>query len=138
MAHQLLSCCSGTGALYAAFNAKPGPNVITVAADRAGWIAVLVREYQVSGGLISTLDPTGTMNNILTDISGTVQSATTTQTTLQTLSSAAAASLSSQSGVNLNTEAVNLVQFQQAFQASGKVMQTASTIFTTIFNLTSA
>ena len=75
------------------------------------------------------------MNTILTDISGSVQSATTTKATLQTLSSAAAASLSSQSGVDLNTEAVNLVQFQQAFQASGKVMQAASTIFSTIYNL---
>ena len=82
-----------------------------------------------------TLDPSGTMNTILTDISGSVQSATTTKATLQTLSSAAAASLSSQSGVDLNTEAVNLVQFQQAFQASGKVMQAASTIFSTIYNL---
>jgi flagellar hook-associated protein 1 FlgK len=83
-----------------------------------------------------TLDPAGTMNNILTDISGSVQGATTTQTTLQTLSSAAAASLSAEAGVNLNNEAVNLVQFQQAFQASGKVMQTASDIFTAIYNLT--
>lgn len=85
---------------------------------------------------IGTLDPAGTMNTILTGISGAVQSATTTQTTLQTLSSAAAASLSSEAGVNLNTEAVNLVQFQQAFEASGKVMQTCSDIFTAIYNLT--
>jgi flagellar hook-associated protein 1 FlgK len=85
---------------------------------------------------LSTLGPAGTMNDILTQISGAVQSATTTQTTLQTLSSAASASLSSEAGVNLNTEAVNLVQFQQAFEASGKVMQTASNIFTAIYNLT--
>ena len=82
-----------------------------------------------------TLAPASTMNTILTDISGTVQSAKTTQTTLQTLSSAAATSLSSQAGVDLNTEAVNLVKFQQAFQASGKVMQVAADIFTSILNL---
>jgi flagellar hook-associated protein 1 FlgK len=86
-------------------------------------------------GAIGTLDPAGTMNQILTDISGAVNTATTTQTTLQTLSSAAAASLSAQAGVNLNNEAVNLVQFQQAFEASGKVMQTASDLFTAIYNL---
>ena len=84
---------------------------------------------------MGTLGPANTMNAILTDISGTVQSAKTTQTTLQTLSSAAATSLSSQAGVDLNTEAVNLVKFQQAFQASGKVMQVASDIFTSILNL---
>jgi len=85
---------------------------------------------------IGTLGPASTMNDILTQVSGAVQSATTTQTTLQTLSSAAAASLSAEAGVDLNTEAVNLVQFQQAFEASGKVMQTASDIFTAIYNLT--
>ena len=76
------------------------------------------------------------MNNILTDISGSVQSATTTRTTLQTLSSAASSSLASQAGVDLNAEAINLVKFQQAFQASSKVMQTANAIFTSILNLT--
>ncbi len=83
-----------------------------------------------------TLDPAGTMNNILTDISGTVNGAKTTQSTLQTLSTAAATSLSSQAGVNLNSEAVNLVKFQQAFQASSKVMQVASDVFNSILNLT--
>ena len=51
---------------------------------------------------------------------------------------AAAASLSSEAGVDLNAEAVNLVKFQQAFQASGKVMQVAHDIFTSILNLTGA
>jgi len=87
---------------------------------------------------LGTLAPASTMNNILTSISGAVQNATTTQTTLQTLSSAAAASLSAESGVNLNNEAVNLVQFQQAFQASSKMIQTASDTFTAIYNLTSS
>lgn len=86
-------------------------------------------------GAIGAIDPAGVMSTILTDISGAVNTATTTQTTLQTLSSAAAASLATQAGVNLNNEAVNLVQFQQAFQASGKVMQTASNLFTAIYNL---
>ncbi|EGD59419.1 Flagellar hook-associated protein [Novosphingobium nitrogenifigens DSM 19370] len=84
---------------------------------------------------LSTANPAGTMNNILYDISGSVKTATTTRDTLKTLSDAAAASLSSSAGVDLNTEAVNLVRFQQAFQASGKVMQTASDIFTTMLNL---
>ncbi len=84
---------------------------------------------------LATLDPAGSMNAILTDISGSVQSAKTTQTTLQTLSGAAAASLSAQAGVDLNAEAVNLVKFQQAFEASGKVMQVANDIFSAILNL---
>jgi flagellar hook-associated protein FlgK len=33
------------------------------------------------------------------------------------------------SGVNLDEEAANLIRFQQAYQASAKVMQTASQLF---------
>lgn len=84
---------------------------------------------------LTAADPAGAMNTILYDISGAVQTATTTRDTLKTLSDAAAASLSKESGVDLNAEAVNLVKFQQAFQASGKVMQVASDVFSTILNI---
>lgn len=84
---------------------------------------------------LTTLDPAGAMNTVLTTISGAVASAQTTQTTLKTLSNAAAGSLAAEAGVDLNAEAVNLVKFQQAFQASGKVMQVADTIFKSILSL---
>jgi len=35
----------------------------------------------------------------------------------------------SESGVNLDEEATNLLRYQQAYQAAGKVMQIASTLF---------
>ncbi|MEO8003657.1 MAG: flagellar hook-associated protein FlgK [Betaproteobacteria bacterium] len=41
----------------------------------------------------------------------------------------------SQSGVNLDEEAANLIRFQQAYQASGKVLQIASTLFDTLLAL---
>lgn len=37
-------------------------------------------------------------------------------------------------GVNLDEEAARLIQFQQAYQASGKMMQVAQTIFDTLMN----
>ena len=40
--------------------------------------------------------------------------------------------LQAQAGVDLDNEAVNLVRFQQAFQANGRVMQVASDIFDTL------
>jgi flagellar hook-associated protein 1 FlgK len=126
---------SGTSA--ATLNmATTSPSAIATAA--AGSAAKSADTTNLTGltSAFSSLDPAGTMNNILTDISGTVQGAKTTQSTLKTLSSAAAASLSAQAGVDLNTEAVNLVKFQQAFQASSKVMQVASDVFTSILNLT--
>ena len=59
------------------------------------------------------------------------------------VTSAAAATLSAQtvqaqqseSGVNLDEEAANLMRYQQAYQAAGKVMQTASDLFQTLLEL---
>jgi flagellar hook-associated protein 1 FlgK len=39
------------------------------------------------------------------------------------------------SGVNLDEEAANLLRYQQAYQAAGKVMQTASKLFDTLLTL---
>ena len=39
------------------------------------------------------------------------------------------------SGVNLDEEATNLLKYQQAYQAAGKVMQMASTLFDTLLSL---
>ena len=39
------------------------------------------------------------------------------------------------SGVNLDEEAANLLRFQQAYQASGKMMQIASSLFQTVLDL---
>jgi flagellar hook-associated protein 1 FlgK len=39
------------------------------------------------------------------------------------------------SGVNLDEEAANLLRYQQAYQASGKVIQIAASLFQTILDL---
>ena len=39
------------------------------------------------------------------------------------------------SGVNLDEEAANLIRYQQAYQASGKVLAIASTLFDTLLQL---
>jgi flagellar hook-associated protein 1 FlgK len=59
------------------------------------------------------------------------------------INAAASASLLSQatksqqsvSGVNLDEEAANLLQYQQAYQAAGKAMQIASTLFDVLLTL---
>lgn len=42
--------------------------------------------------------------------------------------------MQSESGVNLDEEAANLMQFQQAYQASARIMTTANTLFDTLFS----
>jgi len=81
---------------------------------------------------LSASDPVGGMDGLLFDISGTVQGRTVTRDALKTIASGAQVALQAQAGVDLDQEAVNLVRFQQAFQASGKVMQTAKDIFDTL------
>ena len=53
----------------------------------------------------------------------------------QSLLAQATASQQSVAGVNLDEEASNLVRYQQAYQAAGKVMQIASTLFDTLLSL---
>jgi len=81
---------------------------------------------------LAGVDPAGTMDAILFDVSGTLAGRNVTLGALETIADTAKVALSAQSGVDLDQEAVNLVRFQQAFQASGKVMQVASDIFDTL------
>ena len=84
---------------------------------------------------LDTADPAGKMDSILFDISSTVSGRTVTRDTLKTISDSAKTTLAAQAGVDLDTEAVNLVRYQQAFQASGRVMQVASNIFDTLIGI---
>lgn len=44
-------------------------------------------------------------------------------------------SIQSLSGVNLDEEAANLIRYQQAFQASGKIIEISSSLFDTLLNI---
>lgn len=81
---------------------------------------------------LTTADIAGGADALLFSISSTVASRRTTSEALQTIAGSARAALTAQAGVDLDAEAVNLVRFQQAFQASGKAMQVASTLFDTL------
>jgi flagellar hook-associated protein 1 len=69
------------------------------------------------------------------DVGGMTQTANTVQTSQSAVLSAATSAQSSVSGVNLDEEATNLIQYQQQYQAAAKVISTASTLFQTILNL---
>lgn len=84
---------------------------------------------------MTNLNPASGMDQILFDISGTLAGRNVTLGALQTISGTARVALSAQSGVDLDAEAVSLIRYQQAFQASGKVMQTASDIFDTLLGI---
>ncbi|MDR3394294.1 MAG: flagellar hook-associated protein FlgK [Parasulfuritortus sp.] len=58
--------------------------------------------------------------------------ATVNQTSYQTLTDQATQAQQSFSGVNLDEEAANMIQYQQAYQAAAKALQVASSLFNTI------
>lgn len=81
------------------------------------------------------VDPAGKMDAAIFDISSTVQGRSISRDALVTIASNASIALSAQAGVDLDHEAVNLIRFQQAFQASGRIMQVASDLFDTIIGI---
>lgn len=84
---------------------------------------------------LSGVDPAGKMDAAIFDISSTVQGRSISRDALVTIASNASIALSAQAGVDLDHEAVNLLRFQQAFQASGRIMQVASDLFDTIIGI---
>jgi flagellar hook-associated protein 1 FlgK len=62
------------------------------------------------------------------------QSASFAASTSQSIATNAQTAKASVSGVNLDEEAAKLLQFQQAYQASAKVLQIAQTLFTSLIS----
>ena len=66
---------------------------------------------------------------LISELGTRVQSASYTASVSQSISSSLDSSVSTVSGVNLDEEAAKLLQFQQAYQASAKMIQVAQTLF---------
>jgi flagellar hook-associated protein 1 FlgK len=81
---------------------------------------------------LGSADPSGEMDALLFNISGTVAGRTITRDALQTIAGSAKIALEAEAGVSLDQEATNLIRYQQAFQASGRAMQVAATLFDTL------
>lgn len=81
---------------------------------------------------LDSADPAGAMDTLLFGISSAVAGRTVTRDALESIAGTAKVALQAQAGVDLDEEAINLTRFQQAYQASGRVMQVASDIFDSI------
>ena len=87
------------------------------------------------GAIQTALAAAGTAsrtNALLLTVSNAVHNATTQQTALDAIAQNARTALDTSAGVNLDQEAANLLKYQQAYQASGKVIETAQTLFTSL------
>lgn len=84
---------------------------------------------------LAAADPAGAADALLFSVSSAVAGRTVTRDALDSIAGSARVALQAQAGVNLDDEAVNLVRFQQAYQASARVMQIASDIFDSILTI---
>lgn len=122
---------SGTGAGNIAMAVSSGSAIATAPAGSA----VRSRDPGNLNALRVTLDiaaPSGRLDTVLFDVSGAVAGRTITRDALSAIADSASISLQSQAGVDLDQEAINLVRYQQAFSASGRVIQVANDLFDTI------
>jgi flagellar hook-associated protein 1 FlgK len=125
---------AGSGAAGIRVVATQGSAIATApAGSPAGSIdgSNLAALRQALGGA----DVAGSANGLLFDVSSAVSGRTVTRDALDAIAASARISLEQQAGVDLDTEAANLMRFQQAFQASGRAMQVASDVFDTIVGL---
>lgn len=122
---------NGTGAAGIKVAITSGTQLATAPAgaaagsrDPAGLTAL---RSALSGGAIA-----GQIDALMFQVSSATQGRQITSDALFSIASSARSAFDAQSGVNLDEEAVNLVRYQQAFQASSKAIQIASDLFDTL------
>jgi flagellar hook-associated protein 1 FlgK len=125
---------SGTGAADIALAFDDGSLIATAPAG-AGANSRDPANLDALRAALGTSDPTGAMDALLFDISSTVSGRSVTRDALVSIAGSARVALQAQAGVDLDHEAVNLIRFQQAFQASGRVMQVATELFDTLLGI---
>ncbi|UAB78730.1 flagellar hook-associated protein FlgK [Erythrobacter sp. SCSIO 43205] len=79
--------------------------------------------------------PIAEMDRTLLSLSSRIAGLETTREGLSIIAGSAAAELLTETGVDLDEEAANLIRLQQAFEANSRVIQVAGDIFDTILGL---
>lgn len=125
---------TGTGTANMALAFEDGAGIATAPAGSAAGSRDASNLTALRTAL-SGADPAGKLDALIFDISGSVQGRKVTLEALQSIAGTARTSLQAQAGVDLDNEAVNLLRYQQAFQASGRVMQVASDLFDTLLGI---
>jgi len=109
-----------------------GPNDKATGDNRNAMLLAALNDANLVGGtasLATTYGQTTAFVGTATEAAG-VESSAQSQLLTQTQQA-----VQSVSGVNLDEEAANLQKYQQAYQAAGKVMAIANTMFDTILDI---
>jgi flagellar hook-associated protein 1 FlgK len=125
---------TGSGAKNLAVALTSGSKIATAPAGSPAGSQISTNLDNLRSAMTST-NIAGQMNDLLYSLASAVAGNTTTRDALASIASNSKTTLANQAGVDLDTEAANLVKYQQAFQASGKVIQVASTLFDQLLQL---
>ncbi|HUX30031.1 MAG TPA: flagellar hook-associated protein FlgK [Thiobacillus sp.] len=110
-----------------------GPNTGGVGDNRNALLLGALQTANTMNGGTTTYQ--GAYSQIVSQIGNKTRELEVTSSAAGNLLSEANLSLQSESGVNLDEEAANLLRYQQAYQAAGKVMQAASEMFDVLLSL---
>ena len=95
-------------------------------------ISNIVTTKSMGNGTLTLTDSYANYVNDIGNQTNQIQASSKSQTSLVTQITTAQQAIS---GVNINEEAANLLQYQQLYQANSKVIQTAQTLFQTILGI---
>ncbi len=107
-------------------------NTAGVADNRNALILSRLQSTNIIGG---TTSYQGSYSQIVSDVGNTTQELLVQMQAQDTLTRQTVEAEQSFSGVNLDEEAANLIRHQQAYQASAKVLQIASSLFQSVLEL---
>jgi flagellar hook-associated protein 1 FlgK len=107
-------------------------NTAGVADNRNALILSQLQSKNIIGG---TASYQGSYSQIVSDVGNTTQELQVQLQAQDTLTRQTVEAEQSFSGVNLDEEAANLIRHQQAYQASAKVLQIASSLFQSVLEL---
>ena len=98
--------------------------------------ALLLGKLQTANTLDGgTTNFQGAYSQLVSSVGSKAHEIQATSSAASSLLEQSVATQQSESGVNLDEEAANLLRYQQAYQAAGKLIQTASTLFSVLLSL---
>ncbi|MDF1836215.1 MAG: flagellar basal body rod C-terminal domain-containing protein, partial [Alteraurantiacibacter sp. bin_em_oilr2.035] len=125
---------SGSGADDIALALSSGAQIATAPAG-APADSRDIANLQALRDALSNSGPAQGADALLFRLSSAIDARSVTRGALSTIADSAQAALQAETGVDLDQEATDLLRYQQAFQANGKVIQAAADIFDTILGL---
>jgi flagellar hook-associated protein 1 FlgK len=120
---------SGTPANGDTFTVSP--NSAANSGDNSNMFA-MIDALSASTLVGGTTSLNGAANNLVSQIGVVTQQAQANASAQQTVNQSAVDARSNVSGVNLDEEAANMLQYQQAYQACAQMIQTSSTVFNSL------